>query len=232
MPNTYDPRTIQTDFDRLALVAQADGNDHNSHYHGFLLKQIAPHCQNALEIGCGAGAFARLLATRTEHVLALDLSPEMLRLANTRSAQFKNIDFQLADVMQYDLPPNHFDCIVSIATLHHLPMETMLSKMKNALKQNGTLLVLDLFQGESLADILTSAVAVPVNILLKLIQTGRLKESPEVRAAWNDHGQRDVYLTLSQVRQLSAALLPGAQVKRHLLWRYSLIWRKTLVETN
>jgi len=232
MPDTYDPRTIQTDFDRLALVAQADGNDHNSHYHRFLLKHVAPHCQNALEIGCGAGAFARLLATRTEHVLALDLSPEMLRLAQTRSTQYKNIDFQLADVMQCDLPTNHFDCIVSIATLHHLPMETMLSKMKNALKENGTLLILDLFQGESLADILTSVVAIPVNILLKLIKTGHLREPAVVRAAWEEHGQRDVYLTLSQIRQYCAALLPDAQVQRHLLWRYSVVWRKTLVETN
>jgi ubiquinone/menaquinone biosynthesis C-methylase UbiE len=52
-------------------------------------------------------------------VLALDLSPEMIRIARERSTQFPNIEFQLADVRELSLPDEHFDCIASIATLHH-----------------------------------------------------------------------------------------------------------------
>ncbi len=50
--------------------------------------------------------------------------------------------------MQEDLPDKSFDYIVSIATLHHLPLEAVLKKIKKSLKVNGTLAILDLFEQE------------------------------------------------------------------------------------
>src|SRR5262252_8583858 len=123
---------VQADFDRLAAFSQ-DGWNHNSHYHRYLLKHIPPHCQQALEIGCGSGAFARLLASRAEQVLALDVSPQMIRLAQERSHHYPNITYRVTDVLAWEFPSDHFDCIVLIATLHHLPLEEMLLKMKDAL---------------------------------------------------------------------------------------------------
>src|SRR5260370_42043107 len=111
----------QSGFDRLALLSGEEGA-HTSHYHSFLLQHVPPRCSNALELGCGTGTFARLLAERAEHVLALDLSPQMIRLAQERSGHLSNIDFQVADVLMWEFPPEQFDCIVSIATLHHLPV--------------------------------------------------------------------------------------------------------------
>jgi len=215
---------IRADFDRIALLSR-NGWDHNSHYHDFLLKQLPLHCTHALEIGCGTGAFSRLLARRSNRVLALDLSPQMIRIAKERSEQYSNIDFQVADAMTWEFTTEQFDCVVSIATLHHLPIEETLLK-KGALKINGTLIILDLFQVEGPSDILTSALAVPANIILKLINTGRLREPRAVRQAWAEHGRSDSYPTLSQIRQVCASVLPGAKVTKHLLWRYSIIWKK------
>ncbi|MDQ6652669.1 MAG: class I SAM-dependent methyltransferase [Acidobacteriota bacterium] len=135
--------TIQQDFDRIALVSE-DGGTQNDHYHNFLLRHLPSNCHDVLEIGCGTGAFARRLAQRSERVLAVDLSPEMICIARERSAQFPNIDFQLADIRDRHLPLESFDCIASIATLHHLPIPEILLKMKNALKPGGVLLILDL----------------------------------------------------------------------------------------
>jgi ubiquinone/menaquinone biosynthesis C-methylase UbiE len=225
MSNQSDIHRIQADFDRLASFSD-DGWDHNSHYHHFLLKHLPLHGRQALEIGCGTGAFSRLLARRFEHVLALDLSPQMIHLARERSQQYTNIDFQVADALSWEFPAEQFDCIASIATLHHLPMEEMLSKMKTAISMNGTLLVLDLFQAEGLFERFTSATAFPIDIVLKYLKTGRLREPPEVRKAWAEHGKWDAYLTLSQIRSICTEILPGARVKKHLLWRYSLIWQK------
>src|SRR5437762_5441970 len=137
--------TIQADFHRIALVSP-EGSIHNSHYHNFLLRQLPIGCQAALEIGCGKGEFSRRLAETSERVLALDLSPEMIRIARAHSAHLSNIDFQIADVLSYDLPPESFDCIASLATLHHLPLRDIFLKMKAALKPGGVLLVLDLFK--------------------------------------------------------------------------------------
>lgn len=225
MTHYVDSSMIQADFDRLALLSTGSW-DHNSHYHSFLLNHVPSPCENALEIGCGTGTFARLLAKRARHVLALDLSPQMIRVARERSAQYANIDFQTADVLSWDFPREQFDCIVSIATLHHLPLEDLLIKMKSALSVNGTLIILDIFQGRPI-DMLTSLLAIPVNLVLKYLKTGRVRDPREVREAWAEHGRRDMYLTLSQVRHICRTTLPGAKVRKHLLWRYSIIWQKT-----
>jgi hypothetical protein len=37
----------------------------SSAYHGFLLRNLTPGCRTALEIGCGSGAFASLVAVTT-----------------------------------------------------------------------------------------------------------------------------------------------------------------------
>lgn len=220
---------IQADFDRIARVdADVDGGwNHNTHYHDYLLRHAPARCADALEVGCGSGEFARLLARRSEHVLALDLSTEMLRVAREHSAAFSQIEYVQADVMTYTLPAGQFDCIASIATLHHLALEDVLPRLKAALKPGGVLLVLDLCRDDGIGDLLQSAAAVPVHMALKRIRGGNQPQSPEMRAAWDAHGHDEQYPSVSEVRRACADLLPGAQVKRHLLWRYSLVWAKS-----
>ncbi len=216
---------IQADFDRLALLS-TEGWSQNDYYHAFLLRHAPASCSQALEIGCGTGGFSRLLAQRAQHVLALDLSPQMTRIAQERSTGIGNIEYQVADALKYELPTATFDCIVTSATLHHLPLDEMLCKMKEALKDGGTLLALDLFKAETLSDYLVSMLAVPWNLVLSLWKHHRLQPPREVRLAWAEHGRTDVYPTLSQVRRSCETILPGAHVTRHLLWRYSIVWTK------
>ena len=220
--------TIQADFDRLASLS-GPGWDHSRHYHAFLLRALPPYCPYTLEIGCGSGAFARLLARRSGRVLALDLSPRMIEAARESSRDYPNIDFQVADVLAWDFPAGRFDAIATITTLHHLPLEAMLSKMKGALKVGGVLAVLDLFKAAWPADLLTATLAVPASLALKAIKNGRLRESRAAQAAWAEHGRHDSYPTMAEVRPSCARVLPGARVTKHLLWRYSIVWKKTLI---
>ncbi len=226
MPNSGDMVAIQSDFDRIAVLPDA-GWDHNSHYHDFLLRHLPAHCAHALDVGCGTGTFARCLAARADRVLALDLSPEMIRIARERSAGYPNVDFQVADVLTYEFPDTHFDCVASIATLHHLPFETTLQKLAQALKPNGVLLILDLFAAKGVIDKSIAGFAFPMHLALKWIKLGRVRDPAKVRAAWAEHGRHDVYLTLPHIRQVCAVVLPGAQVTRHLLFRYSIVWTKS-----
>lgn len=215
---------VRADFDRIALLSSE--SNHNDYYLNYLLRYLPPACADALEIGCGTGAFTRLLAARSTRVTALDLSPNMIRLAKEHSRSFPNIEFQCADAMLWDFPLESFDCIASIATLHHLQMKEMLLKMKRALKPLGVLLILDLFEAVGAFDALANMLAIPVSVSLRFFHTGRLRPPKEVRAAWDEHGRTDSYLTLTQVRNLCASLLPGAKVTKHLLWRYSIVWQK------
>lgn len=217
--------SIQSDFDRIALLSNEHWN-HNAHYHEYLIGRIPAHCGQILEIGCGTGEFSRLLAGRAERVLALDLSPQMIRLARERAKPYPNIDFVAGDVMTHHLPDDQFDCIATLTTIHHLPIETILRKIRKALKPGGVFVCLDLYQRSDLTDLIFDGVAYPANLLLTLIKTGRPRPAKEVREAYAEHGKTDTYPTLPQIRKICARVLPGALVSRHLFWRYSIVWKK------
>jgi len=219
------PSDIEADFDRLALLDDA-GWTANNHYHNQLLKHVPRNCEHALEIGCGTGAFARRLAERCRNVLAIDLSAEMIRVARSRSGQFDNLDFELADATTWTFPQSEFDFICSIATLHHLEQRELLVKMRDALKPRGVLAVLDLVQSNGVTERVLDVMALGVSAGLRLMRNGRLQAPPEVRKAWAQHGKHDSYSTLDQVRAMADEILPGASVKRHLLWRYTLVYEK------
>lgn len=219
--------TVEADFDRLALLDE-EGWTANNQYHDSLLQHVPKDCENALEIGCGTGAFARTLAMRCRRVVGLDLSAEMIRVARARSGQFQNLEFELADVMTWKFPQSHFDFVCSIATLHHLEQRELLRKIKDALKPNGILVVLDLVQSESLTERVFDVVGLGVSAGLRLLKNGRLQPPAEVRKAWEQHGKHDSYLTLRQVQTLANEILPGSSVKRCLFWRYLLVYQKRL----
>ena len=219
------PESIQSDFDRIALLADESWN-HNAHYHGYLLSRIPEQCRQILEIGCGTGDFSRLLAARAEKVLAIDLSPQMIRLAREHSQLYPNIDFINDDVMAYQFADNQFDCIATLTTIHHLPTEIILRKIGRALKPGGIFVCLDLYRRSTLTDLFFDVLAYPANLFLRLIKTGKLRLPAAVREAYAEHGKTDTYLTLSQVERICAETLPGALVRRHLFWRYSIIWKK------
>ncbi|MFL6230754.1 MAG: methyltransferase domain-containing protein [Pyrinomonadaceae bacterium] len=219
------PESIRSDFDRIALLPD-DAWDHNAHYHQFLISQIPPRCRHALEIGCGTGEFSRLLARRAGTVLAIDLSPQMIRTAEARSKLYPNIEFVNGDVMTHHLAANQFDCVATLTTLHHLPAATVLRNTSRALKPGGVFVCLDLYQRSSFGDLLFDGVAYPTNLFLTLLKTGKPQPPREVREAYAAHGQTDTYLTLPQIARICAEVLPGALVRRHLFWRYSIVWKK------
>jgi ubiquinone/menaquinone biosynthesis C-methylase UbiE len=223
---------VREDFDRLAVLSEGSGWDHNSHYHPFLLRQLPRRLDGALEVGCGTGEFARLLAEKCERVLAVDLSPRMIEAARARSKDYPNVEHLVADAASWEFPPEHFDCAASIMTLHHLPLGPMLAKMRDTLKPGGTLLLLDLYRACTVTDHVVGTLAVPASRAIRLAKTGSLVEQqlPDPRKAWEEHGKTDAYPTLAEVRLACETELPGAAVRRHLLWHYTIVWRKALCE--
>lgn len=217
---------VRADFDRIALITEESGALYT--YHKLLLSHLPPQCESALEIGCGTGIFTRRMAATVKKVVGLDLSPEMIRLARERSIKHANIEYLLGDLLELALPEECFDCVVSIATLHHLPTEPALRKMKNLLAPGGRLIIHDLVADDGLLDLCRSVAAKPISMALRFLKTGRPLPPREVRKVWDEHARHDVYLTLSEVKKLCAQFLPEASVQRHLLWRYTIIWQRPL----
>ena len=79
---------------------------------------------------------------------------------------------------------------------------------------------------EGLLDTLLNVLAIPVSVSLRLIHHGRLLPRREARAAWAAHEKHDIYPTMNEVHTLCSEILPGAKIRKHLLWRYSLVWQK------
>ena len=216
---------VRADFDRIALVTAADPEAPGP-YAEFLLGRVPAACDRALEIGCGLGAFARLLARRAASVTAVDVSPEMLRVARGRSRACPNLQLILGDFLRLDLPPETYDCVVTTTTLHHLPQDEALRKMRSLLRPGGVLILHDLLDPDGLFDTALNVVRLPVSCAARFWRTGRFRMRREVRAAWAEHGRNESYLKAGDVGALRDEHFPGALVRLHLLWRYTIVWRK------
>src|SRR5712671_4948388 len=86
--------------------------------------------QRVLDVGCGTGYFARLLAQAVGNdglVVGVDASPEMIRYASDRARRARNCQFQLGTAESLGFPAEHFDVVVSSLFMHHLPDDLQLA---------------------------------------------------------------------------------------------------------
>jgi ubiquinone/menaquinone biosynthesis C-methylase UbiE len=216
---------IAAEFDRLA-VAEADTWGFNHVYHKSLLKLIPAHCQDALDVGCGTGAFSAIMAKHVANVVAIDLSTEMTRLAKLRLKREKNVAVINGDALSDDLGARRFDFIISMATFHHMPFEKALKKLTSRLHPGGRLVVLDLLEPASIEDYLTAGMAIMIAPLVRYFYSRQLVPPPAVRQAWAAHAKFDHFLSYQAVIKRTLAVLPGAKIRRLLFWRYLLVWDK------
>ena len=215
MLRTYDPAP-------RAETMNADGWNHNNHYHDPLIDVVPPGCRRALDVGCGLGTFARKLGARASHVDALDENEAVVQRAREMSRGNERIRFIHADFMTWDAD-EPYDVISMIAVLHHLPYGDALTKAARLLHPGGVLAVVGLHRARSIVHMgARSLVAYPVSAFYRLTRPSSRVGAPV----------RDPTMTLMEIRRDAAALLPGATVTRHLLWRYSLIWVKPQVSRD
>src|SRR5262249_42151401 len=204
---------VREDFDRIARLT-ADEEPCLAPYDAFLLGRIPCSSREVLEVGCGTGAFSRALADRGHRVTAIDLSPEMIRVARDRTSPVQDVAYECQDVMRMPTEGRGYDCVVSIATLHHLPLEEAVEVMSRLVRRGGMLVVHDIRTDRSVGDWLRAPLAIAARAWWR-VRVGRLRERAEVRAAWGEHGRHERYLTMAEVAAWSGAHLPGARAFRH-----------------
>jgi SAM-dependent methyltransferase len=187
----------------------------NIHYHDDVLAAVPPRCRRALDVGCGDGMLAGELAGRCEEVVGIDVDAPTIARARARHHR-PNLRFVEADVMTHAFEPASFDFIASIATLHHLPLESALERFSQLLTPGGVLSVVGLYRLRTLADFSYGCAAIPMSWWWRLTRTYE-----EVAAPIRDPDE-----TLQAIAASAARVLPGATLERRLLFRYSLVWRK------
>jgi 2-polyprenyl-3-methyl-5-hydroxy-6-metoxy-1,4-benzoquinol methylase len=211
-------------FDKIAQLP--DYWDHNQQYQPYLLSQIDEPKEYGLDIGCGTGELTDKLVKYCKHVVGIDISTRMIEEAKKRHNK-DNIEFITNDIDKYfSSTQRTFDVVISIATFHHLDMEKVLKSINSKLNKGGILLILDLYKQHSLYEQILSVVATICNPIMYLIKRRSLFNTEEERNAWEDHFKYDKYTTIEEIREIAKKELGQISIKRHLFWRYSLVYRK------
>ena len=191
--------------------------NHNIHYHS-LVHSALPAGGHVLDVGCGEGMLARELALRADRVTGIDADAISVALARASTSE-PNVAYVHADALRYAFAPASFDALVSVATLHHIGAARGLARFAELLRPGGTLAVIGLAASEWPRDLgreIAGAVAT------RWLQWRRGYWEHSAPTAWPPPE------TYREVRAIAAERLPGASYRRHVLWRYSLVWRKPI----
>lgn len=100
-----------------------------------------------LDIGTGTGRIARILAAESGHVVGLDRSPEMLRLARSWLQDLPADKWELVqgDFVALPFPPASFDTVVFHQVLHYAAEPTLpLDEAARVCRPGGRLAIVDL----------------------------------------------------------------------------------------
>ncbi|MBB4928974.1 class I SAM-dependent methyltransferase [Kitasatospora kifunensis] len=208
--------------------------NHNDHYHRLLLRQLPRSCSTALDVGCGTGRFARRLARLGVEVRAVDPSEEAIAAACTLSEGMPSgmvPRFEHGDVTELELPYGHYDFISCLASIHHMPFDTVTS-LRDALAPGGVLVILGCYPEKTWVDWAWSLAAVPANAVARVTIAVMDRTRPASAGSGRDLAKAPVRpptVPLLQIRQQADLLLPGFTLRRLLFWRYLLVFRNTAV---
>ena len=216
---------VRNDFDEIARLSDCHMGI-GDRYDSFLLSQVPIDAVSVLDVGCGLGRLAVKLAIPDREVTGVDLSPEMIARARKAGREARRLMFLCGDFLERDFTAQQFDCVISAATLHHMPEEVAVPRMVELLRPGGRLVIHDIRSDDGLGEWVRSNFAMAQVAALRLWRTGRLRSPRPVREAWERHCADETYLTQREAQALAARLLPGARLFYHWLWSYTIVWDK------
>lgn len=207
---SFDP--IAQHFDRFVELVGQPLNE--------FLESVLPERggARAVDLGCGTGRHAALLAGRYAQVLAVDISTEMLALARRRQGQ-ANITYLRRDLRQVQPDVDGtFDLILSAYALHHLDdLEQGLWGIRRLAAPGGRVVLID-----NVAPTPSVPRAWFVEEALRMLALDlRRQRRPPAEAwellglnldpGWLDHLTSDRFLRPAEFSDLYGRVFPGAR---------------------
>jgi 2-polyprenyl-3-methyl-5-hydroxy-6-metoxy-1,4-benzoquinol methylase len=190
--------------------------NHNIHYHRDVLNALGDGHRRILDVGCGEGILTRELREVASTVVGIDLDTQSLQLA--LGAGGDGIHYVRGDLLSAPFVPESFDAVVCVATLHHVDAAAGLSALAGQLRPGGRLIIIGLARTRLPRDLLWEVRAVVGTRLMRIRRTLWEHSAPTV---WPPP------LTYDEAARVAAETLPGAQFRRRVLWRYTILWDKT-----
>ena len=126
-------------------IDPADRKGHKNYYIDLLQKMALEEVlelkgdEIALDFGCGSGRISYWIAPRVKRVVGLEITPEMIELAE-RYRTAENVEFKVYDGVHFPSLPYSFDLILSVGVLQIMQgglLKNTLSKLAQYLKKDG-----------------------------------------------------------------------------------------------
>ena len=150
---------------------------------------VAP-ASEILDIGCGSGWAARLMAARSGggHVVGIDVSDEMIRVAREQSSNVANVAFRVASAENLPFPDNTFTHAFSMESLYYYAdIAKALREIARVLQPGGWFVtVVDLYQENTPTHQWVEMLKVPV----QLLSTAQYRSLFEAAGFINIHDER------------------------------------------
>jgi SAM-dependent methyltransferase len=91
-----------------------------------------------LELGCGTGLFTEKFAQTGAELVAIDVSPDLLKIARARNLPAERVCF-LEGRFEEEAIDGHFDAVIGSSVVHHLELKRALPRIYELLKPGGIL---------------------------------------------------------------------------------------------
>lgn len=107
--------------------------------------EINPAGKSILDVATGTGSLAIELSQSAKKVVGIDLSSNMLDVAE-KKAKSENLSFLQMDASKMDFADDEFDIVTISLGLHDMPLEIrtlVLKEVKRVLKPSGELFILE-----------------------------------------------------------------------------------------
>lgn len=152
-----------------------------------MVEPLLPDVRTACDLCCGTGTWALELASRGIRMHAVDLSPDMCRMAR-RKARESGLAMQVqqADMRAFRLPEPVDLITCEFDAINHLPAKQDLIKVLRAASRAlnpGGHLVFDLNNRAAFEDVWTTTVVAEKDPVLLIMRNGHL---PGTDHAWSD----------------------------------------------
>jgi ubiquinone/menaquinone biosynthesis C-methylase UbiE len=159
---------VRQQYNRLAAVYDQRWNRYLINTLEFLKAWVhLASTEIVLDIACGTGEFERIVMVEqsTQQIVGVDISEQMLAIAQQKLHTFSNVSFQIANASALPFADHSFDVVVSANAFHYFDNPAIaLKEMKRVLKPSGRVVILDWCRNFLVCQI--------CDVLLKLIDPG------------------------------------------------------------
>ena len=101
-----------------------------------------PELGKTVELACGTGVFTQSIISKTTHLVATDLSDELLEIASKRLVNNSNVMIQKENCMATSFASGEFDCVFMANLIHVVEKPAqVLQECHRILKKGGMLIV-------------------------------------------------------------------------------------------